>query len=136
MTATTRCGLWRDRSCTIAVVLDTEGHCQRIAPPPENESECWDWLLYLGADHGLDVELALPESMVTISCLPRLAVENGIPVWLVPDKLLDAIRAVAFARQRRPWVATLLARIPDVRAWRPHLRRLLSSRDPRQLLLL
>lgn len=135
MMETTRCGLWRERGRTVAVVVDTEGHCHRIPPPPDGDSGRWDWLSDLGAHHGLDFELALPESMATNS-LPRLALESGIPVWLVPDKLVEAIRYVAFPRQRRPWVAALLARIPDATAWRAHLRRPISSCDPRQLLLL
>lgn len=135
MTETTRCGLWRERGRVVAVAVDTEGRCHRLAPPPSDESGCWDWLLELGAGHGLDVELALPESMAC-TCLASLAVEHGIPVWLVPDPLVDAIRHVAFARQHRPWVAALLARLPDGRTWRPHLRRPVSSRDPRQLRLL
>lgn len=93
-------------------MVDTEGRCLRNAPPPDDESGYWDWLSSLGAEHGLDVELALTESMARRDSLLHLARQGGIPVWLVPDRLLDAIRYVAFAHQRGHWVAALLARSP------------------------
>lgn len=136
MNDTTRCGLWRERGRTVAVVVDTEGRCQCIAPPPDDEAERWNWLGSLAAEHGLDVELALTASMARSDSLLHLAQQNGITLWLIPDELVDAIRYVAFGRQRRQWVAALLARIPDAAAWRAHLRRQASNDDRRQLLLL
>lgn len=135
MNATTRCGLWRMRGRTIAVVVDTEGRCQRIAPPPDDDSGYWDWLSGLGAEHGLDVELAVTESMARSDSLLHLAQHSNIPVWLIPDKLADAIRYVAFAHQRGHSVAALLARLPDAGSWRPRLRQV-SNTDPRQMRLL
>lgn len=135
MSDTTRCGLWRERGRTVAVVVDTEGRCLRIAPPPDDASGYWDWLTCLGAEHGLDVELALTESMARSDSFLHLAQHGGIVVWLIPDKLVDAIRHVAFDHQRRHWVAALLARLPSAGAWRAHLRRQVFS-DERQMLLL
>jgi len=136
MNQRTRCGLWRERGRTVAVVVDTEGRCQRLAPPPDDESERWDWLSSLAAEHGLDVELALTESMARSDSLLHIAQQNGIQTWLIPDELADAIRYVAFGHQRGHWVAALLARIPDAGAWRAHLRRQVSNDDSRQILLL
>lgn len=136
MNDTTRCGLWRERGRTVAVVVDTEGRCQQIDPPPDDEAERWDWLSSLAAEHGLDVELALTASMARSDSLLHIAQQNGITLWLIPDELVDAIRYVAFGRQRRQWVAALLARIPDAAAWRAHLSRQVSNADLRQLLLL
>jgi len=132
-----RCGVWYgDRGQLVAVVVDTEGRCHKTPPPPLQDSDRWDWLDQLWGEHGLDVELVLPESVGRSNRLGRLALEHGIPLWLAPDVLVDAIREAALARPRLATVAAVLARLPDVRAWRAHLRRVRSLEDHRQLVLL
>lgn len=132
-----RCGIWYgQRGQLAAVVVDGLGRSHRALAPPSRDEDRWDWLNNLWAQHGLDIELVLPESVGRSSTLGRLALAREIPVWLVPDVLVAAIGAAAFSRERLDAMAAVLARLPDVPSWRPHLRAITWSGDPRQMHLL
>ena len=128
----TRCGIWRGAraSSLLATVVDTEGR-RFTTRVPHDESRRWDWLSQLCGEHGLDLEIVLPDSLVKTDPIARLALAHDLHVWLAPDTLVRGLREVA--RLRGHAVAAMLARLPDSNAWRFHLRRVVSLDDPRQL---
>jgi hypothetical protein len=132
-----RCGISRARRGLRAALIDTAGYLHRLAAPPEeDDSARFDWLADLEAHHGLDLELVLTDGLARTDPLGRLALARNIPLWLAPDELLTAICKAARAQTRADDAAAILARLPACGAWRPHLRRVRSLNDPRQILLL
>jgi hypothetical protein len=126
-----RCGIWRVGRRLVASTVDTEGRCSRASLVPQGESDRWDWLSSLWAEHGLDVELVMVSSLARTDPIGRTAMAHRMTVWLVPDRLLEGLREAA--RPRSNGVARMLARLPECNAWRCHLTRLISIDDPRQL---
>lgn len=131
------CGLWPARRVLVAVVVDDDG---RAAPPlrvERSDPARWALLEYLDAVHGTDCGLVVPEGLPAIDPVGRLAQEHGLLVWSAPQRLLDAIRAVAGLATGPPRrTAAMLARLPLVPALRDQLRRLGPANDRRQLPLL
>ena len=135
MNDTTRCGLWRERGRTVAVVVDTEGRCQRIAPPPDDESErCWAWLsASLTSEHGLTSSSpSLRRWPGAIRPCTRPAERHRALAH--PRRTDDAIRYVASAVNEGSGSQRSLARIPDAAAWARTLRRQAPSNDDRRQL--
>ena len=129
------CGLWLTRHGLIAAVIDGAEKCHLPRPVPADESERLDWLFEIQRHHGPRLDLVLTDSAAALDPIGRLAITNAIPVWLAPEALVAAICQAAMPRPRHAHAATLLARLPRCRAWRPHLRRVASQSDTRQLLL-
>ena len=131
-----RLGLFPSRAGLCAAGVDTEGRCHYFRPPlPSDDDERWDWLCTIRHLQGPDMELVIPDSLARLDRIGRLALCCNIPVWLAPDPLVAAISQVAFGRAFPRSVATVLARLPSCSAWRPHLRRVTSLDDSRQILL-
>jgi hypothetical protein len=131
-----RCGIFRGPKGLRAALIDTEGRRLPVPAPQGDDSDRYDWLARLHAEVGLHVELVLTDSLARTDPLGRLALTRKMLLWLAPDQLLMAISTVALASARPADAAAILARLPACPAWRPHLRRVRSLDDPRQLLLL
>lgn len=130
-----RCGIWRGTSAraVVAAVVDAEGR-RSVTRVPNDDAERWDWLTSLQGAHGADLEIVLPDSLAKTESIGRLALAHELPLWLAPDVLVGSLRDVA--RLRAHATAAMLARLPECRAWRFHLRRAVSLDNPRQLTLL
>lgn len=130
-------GFWttRQRNHLVAVAVDEDG---RPGPPlrtARTDEACWALLAYLEAVDGLDFELVLPESLARATPITRFALERGVAVWLVPNPLAEAVRAVSRLDVGPPLrTAALLARLPLAAVFRVQLRRL-NPGDQRQLSL-
>ena len=129
------CGLWLTRRGLIASVIDGAEKCHLPRLVPADESERMDWLSEIQRQHGPRLDLVLTDAVAALDPIGRLAITNGIPVWLAPEALVAAICQAAMPRPRHANAASLLARLPRCRVWRPHLRRVASLADTRQLLL-
>jgi hypothetical protein len=130
-----RCGIWRGARAPslVATVVDTEDRCSPTHVPCD-DSHRWDWLAQLWNEHGLDLEIVMPDSLVRADPIARLALARQMTIWLAPDPLIQGLREAT--RLRTHAVAAMLARLPECKAWRFHLRRVVSIDDPRQLALL
>lgn len=83
------------------------------------------------------LELVMPEMQRAVDPFAELALGRGVPVWLVPELLLDALRRAAGLHTGPPArTAALLARLPHVAMLRPSLRRMTLEPDPCQLSML
>ena len=131
------CGLWPGRQGLVAVVVDEDGRSEPpIIAPATDDDDCWNFLSLLDATVGLDYELVLPSHLARLSSIPRLALERGVHVWLVPDHLVEAVRIIAGLNKGPPRrTAAALARVPLAPTLRRALRHL-SPPDRRQLALL
>ena len=137
MSEVPRCGIWVDgRGRLVAAVVGADLRRYAVPSPPRHDEERWDWLARLQQEHGPDVELVLPVTVARNDSLGRYALAGGMPLWLAPERLVEAISNAAFSSPRASTVSSILARLPDVSAWRAHLRRPASLNEPRQLILL
>jgi hypothetical protein len=128
------CGFWPDRGEFVASIVDTEGRNHRVPLAPGDDLDYWDFLAALEGQHGLDIQLVLPETLLRGHPLAVIARARGMTVLAAPYLLAEAIAAVAYSRSSPQRLATVLARLPGSR-FQGHLR-LLPPRDPRQLQLL
>ena len=132
----TACGIWPTRGRLIAVVVDDCGRAEPGSLCATDDDERWTLVERVGAVHGLDCELILPDSLLCTDRLPRFALLRGHPVWVAPWSLIDAIRVASHLRSSSR-VAAMIARLPITSALCGYLRRLQRvHRDPRQLPLL
>lgn len=133
----TACGLWLARRRIVAVVLDDRGRASPAVSASLDDDARWGLLEQVDGPHGLDVDIVLAEALSRCDNIGRLALERGLPVWLAPQRLIDAIAAAAgLARGPPARMAAVIARLMLVPAWRGHLRRLEIHTDRRQLSLL
>ena len=130
----TACGCWPHRGEFVASVVDTEGRLHRAALEPGADPDYEDFLRALENQHGLHLQLVLPEPLLRGHPLAVIARARGMTVLAAPYLLAEAISAVAFSRSTPLRLATVLARLPGSR-FQGHLR-LLPHHDPRQLSLL
>jgi hypothetical protein len=119
----------------VAVAVDDDG----LPGPPlraaRTDEACWALLAYLEAADGLDFELVLSDSLARSTPITRIALERGVPIWLAPDALVDALRVVGrFGAGPPRRTAAALARLPLTRVFREQMRRV-DPADHRQLRL-
>ena len=132
----TACGLWPARHGLVAVVADDDGRGGTAIGVALNDDARWGLLVHLEATQGLDCELVLPEDLLRDS-IAHLAVERGLPAYLAPRTLVEAIRTVAGLTTGPPRrTALMLARLPLSPALRAFLRPLRRSNNASQLHLL
>jgi hypothetical protein len=132
----TACGIWPTRRRLIAAVVDDWGRDEPGSLYATDDDERWALIERVGAMHGLDCELILPDSLLSADRLPRFALARGHPVWVAPWSLIDAIRVAAHLRASSR-VAAMIARLSTTSVLCGYLRRLQRvHRDPRQLSLL
>lgn len=120
------CGLFQVKNTILAALVDAEGRCLRLNPSLDDHSMFYDWIIFLEHEHGLDVEMVLPFSLVQKPWV-NLALSRQIVVWLVPDRLLRGICHVTRTRTRPLDIAFTLARMPGCLLWRPYLLYIRSS---------
>jgi len=133
----TSCGLWLYRKKLVAVVVDDDGRASPPLAADLTDDARWGLLEHLDAVHGLDCELVLPEELIKVDRIGRLACDRGVETWVAPQRLIDAIRAAAGLATGPPSrTAAMIARLLLVPALRGHLRRLVPPADHRQLPLL
>jgi len=130
----TACGFWPHRGNLAASVLDAEGRLHRVALAPRDDLDCWGCLAELEAQHGLDLQLVLPEPLLRGHPLAVIARARGMTVLSAPYLLAEAIAAVAYSRSSSYLLATVLARLPGSR-FQGQLR-LLPRGHSRQMQLL
>lgn len=128
------CGFWPDRGEFVASVLDTEGRLHHRPFAPGDDLDYWSYLEELESQHGLDIQLVLPEPLLQGHPLAVIARARRMTLLAAPSMLAQAIARVAYARASPRRLATVLARLPSSR-FQGHLR-LLPRRDPKQMLLL
>jgi len=129
-------GFWNTRSRhVVAVAVDDDGNPGPPLRAAHTDEACWALLAYLEATDGLDFELVVPDWLARSTPIARVALKRGIVVWLAPDVLIDAIRAVGRLSTGPPRrTAAALARLPLAAVFRAYLRRLAPG-DQRQLSL-
>ena len=133
----TACGLWLARGRLIAVVVDDTGRASPAISACLDDDARWGLLEHVEATHSLDIDLVLAEELSRHDNIGRLALQRGLPVWLAPQRLVDAISAAAGMATGPPARrAAMIARLMRVPAWRGYLRRLELNADRRQLPLL
>jgi hypothetical protein len=112
------CGLWQGPRRLVAVILDEDGYQRRPITVPLSPANTHHLLAYLAAiDIGM---LILPERSHT---LIAQALALPLPLRLVPDYLLDAIRTASGHNHRPPRnTALMLARWHTIPTLRPYLR--------------
>lgn len=134
----TSCGLWLSRRRLVAVVVDDDGRASPATFATPDDEGRWALLDQVDAVHGLDWELVLAEDLLKTDTVSRLALERGHPVWVAPQRLVQAIRQAAGLATGPPArVAAMVARLVIVPGFRNHLRRVERCFcDHRQLPLL
>lgn len=128
------CGLWYARRRLVAVVVDSEGRASPAIAAAQGEDSRWGLFARLDAIHGFDFELVITEQLAKDDCIGHTALARSIPVWVAPQRLIDAIRAAAALATGPPArTAAMIARLAVVPTWRSHLRRVGQEPDRRQL---
>jgi hypothetical protein len=129
-------GFWSSRGRNlVAVSVDDDGHAGLPLRAEYTDEGCWSLLAYLEAANGLDFELVTPLWLARGTPIARFALERGVAVWLVPEPLITAMRAVGRLNTGPPQrTAAVIARLPLVELFRVYLRRLAPG-DQRQLSL-
>jgi hypothetical protein len=127
------CGIYPARGETlVAVAVDADGRASPPARAMRTDDARYELLLHLESTAGLDIELVLPEWVIRLDSIARLAVAaRNIPVWSVPMSLVEALRVVGHAESPAR-VAALIARAPLAPVLRERLRRFRPA-DRRQL---
>jgi hypothetical protein len=132
----TACGIWRAGPRLIAVFVDDDGRPAPSIRAATDDDARWTLLERVDAAHGLDWTLVLPDELLHLDSIGRLALARGHELWAAPQRLVDAIRAAA-GLGRPASVAALLGRLLVVPGFRSHLRRVEPlPQDWRQLRLL
>ena len=111
--------------------MDTEGVRSSVHAIPRHESDCWDWVSAMWAEHGTDLQLVFPRSVIRAAILPRVAVDRDVAVWSAPDMLVQGLKQASHLNGAE--LAATLARLPDCSVWRGLLTRATSITHPRQL---
>lgn len=129
------CGLAATRRTLVAVVASADGRCRRPLTAARTAEARHALVSYLLSDR--DLELVVCEDVLADSIV-EVATRNGIPTWIAPARLVEALCVATGTNPRsaRP-VARFLARVPRAPALRPLLRRLTpAGTEPNQLPLL
>jgi hypothetical protein len=128
-------GVWLTRRGLVAVPVAASraGLPLRVAATAEAAHAL---LAYLESVHrGDSFQLVLPDRLGRSAPVGRVALGCGVSLWLAPDALVDAVRAVSGLATAPPQrTAAALARLPSVAAFRTHLVRVAPG-DRRQLTL-
>lgn len=131
------CGIWPGRHQLVAVIADDEGKASAPIVVARTDDARWGLLEHLDGTQGLDCELVVSEEFLRADSIANLALRRGLAVWVVPWRLVEAIRVVAgLARGPPKRTAAMLARTPLNSVLRPHLRRLERRGDEQQQNLL
>jgi len=132
----TACGIWRAGRRLIAVFVDDDGRPAPSIRVATNDDARWTLLEGVDTAHGLDWALVLPDDLLRVDSIGRLALARGHELWVAPQRLVEAIRAAAGLRQPAS-IAALLGRLLVVPGFRSHLHRVEPlAQDWRQLRLL
>lgn len=122
----TSCGIWREGSRLVAVLVSDAGRAARPMHVPPSDSEALAWHL----DAIEDAEIVIPASLVR-EPIGRASAATG-RLWIAPMAMVESIRSASALSARS--TAAMLARLPRVAALRAQLHR--HGTDPRQLRLL
>lgn len=120
------CGVWKERSKLLVVVLDDAGRASR----PIRMGTAIPAAEGLVAHLDDDTEIVIAEPLLGLP-IARFAAASG-RLWIAPSALIEPIRLAASLSARGS--AAMLARLPRIAAVRPLLHR--RATDPRQLTLL
>jgi hypothetical protein len=129
-------GVWRTRRNLVAVPVGADGRAGLPLRVAGTDEAAHALLAYLESVHrGAAFELVLADSLGRSAPVARVALEYGVSLWLAPDALVDAVRAVSgLATAPPPRTAAVLARLPGTSVFRPQLLRVTPG-DRRQLSL-
>jgi hypothetical protein len=129
-------GIWLGRRGLVAVAVDGHGRAGAPLRVAGTDDAAHALLAYLEASHrGTAFELVLPDRLGREAPVARVALDSGVALWLVPDGLVDAVRAVgALVNSPPPRTAAALARMPAAPVFRAQLHRF-GPGDQRQLSL-
>lgn len=130
------CGVWAGRRGLVAVLVDDDGAAGRpfVISTASPESR-WEVLERIDAAQGLDWQIVLPQWLARHDALAHFALARGIAVWLVPNRLVEAVRTLGrLDRLPANRIAAALARLPRIPLFSSELRRL-QPPDRRQLRL-
>lgn len=129
-------GLWKVPNGLVAMP-DLDGAPGEPLTVEHSLCARWGLLERFDRDLGLDWELVVPTDLAGPDGFGELAPRRGVPLWVVPRQLIDALRrAAALDRQPGRNTARMLARLPSCAPLRPLLRRLAPPTDRRQRPLL
>lgn len=131
-------GLWpaRGKRQLVAVAVDPDGRPGLPLRVARTDEAAFALLAYLETVHrGAGFELVMSDALGRDAPVSRVALENDVAVWLVPDALVDAVRAVSRLTVAPPHrTAAALARLPGRGFFRAQLLRIAPG-DQRQLSL-
>lgn len=116
-------GLWSSRRGLVAVVVDADDHQGLPLRVARTDEAAFALLAYLeSAHHGARFALVLPDHLAKSSEIVRAGLECDVATWLVPDALIEGIRAAARLNTAPPHrTAAALARIPRSPLFREQL---------------
>lgn len=119
------CGIWRDRSKLVAVVLDDAGRASKPIRMGTSIPAAEGLVAHLD-----ETEIVLAEALLALPIARSAAIEGRL--WIAPNALVEPIRLASALSPRG--AAAMLARLPRI----PSVRLLLHRRatDPKQLTLL
>ncbi len=126
--------IWPARRQLVAVAVNDDGRVQLVASFERTDEGRWQMLSRADAELRLDYELVIPDWLARSDTMAQLALSRGIPAWLIPPPILEAVCIVCGTGPPRRFAAAL-ARVPRAPVLRAHLRRLAPA-DHRQLPLL
>jgi hypothetical protein len=127
------CGIWRGSRRLIAVTVDDEG-CVVFEGALPAQSQDWPaWFSGLELRHGPGIALVLTERTARHERIGQVAVDVAESVWIAPADVVAQISRAAWFRPTPRQLATVLARLPRVRAYRAALRPASHRASPSQL---
>jgi uncharacterized protein YbjT (DUF2867 family) len=130
------CGLWGAPRDLVAVVIDDEEAPSKAIKVARTDDARWGLLEFLDAHHGIECELVIPEVLLRTDSIAHLARKRGRTVWVIPQSLADAVRTASSRNLPPRRSAAMIARLPTIPLFRPHLRRLTGPLHNNQLDLL
>lgn len=118
-------GVWLAKRGLVAVSVGTDGRAGLPLRVSGTDEAAHALLAYLASAHrGAPFELVLPDRLGRDAPISRIALEWGVTLWLAPDTLVDAVRAVSgLAAAPPPRTAAALARLPGTSVFRAQLLR-------------
>lgn len=119
------CGVWRDGSRLLAVVLDDAGRTSKPIRMGTSFPAAEGLVAHLD-----ETDIVIGEQLLSLP-IARSAAATG-RLWIAPTALVEPIRLAASLSARGS--AAMLARLPRIPAVRPLLHRRVT--DPKQLTLL
>lgn len=126
------CGLWRTPRRLLAVVLDEHGRSRPPISIARTDNARWGLLLWLQSKGHRD--LVLTDALARGDPIGRMALAQGVRVWLVPTPVVEDVRqATELTTRPAKYTAALLARWPGAPALRSYLRPAVPDFDDRQL---